>query len=98
MKMRALLMAMVLAVAMPAFAETGTNKTDADKAQAAKPVPDPVMFKTTHTGTFGSEKVAYTVEAGETYIKDEDGDTAAVMCFAFTCDRPCLHRPGRHRL
>tara|TARA_R110000803_G_scaffold1275_3_gene4216 strand:- start:1607 stop:3151 length:1545 start_codon:yes stop_codon:yes gene_type:complete len=79
MKMRALLMAMVLAVAMPAFAETGTNKTDADKAQAAKPVPDPVMFKTTHTGTFGSEKVAYTVEAGETYIKDEDGEPAASL-------------------
>ena len=77
MKMRALLMAMVMAAATPAFAETGTNKTDADKAEAAKPVPDPVMFKTTHTGTFGREKIAYTVEAGETYIKGEDGEPAA---------------------
>ena len=79
MKMRALLMAMVMAVATPAFAETGTNKTDADKAEAAKPIPDPVMFKTKHTGTFGREKIAYTVEAGETYIKGEDGEPAASL-------------------
>ncbi|WP_373002674.1 S10 family peptidase [Hyphomonas sp.] len=94
MKMRALLMAMVMAVATPAFAESELNKTDAEKTEAAKPIPDPVMFESKHTGTFGTAKVAYTVEAGETYIKGEDGEPAAsLFTTSYVADKAGSARP-----
>jgi carboxypeptidase C (cathepsin A) len=78
MKMRALCLAVVMAFASaPAFAET--TPTDAPKEAEAKAVPAPVMFETRHSGTFGKEKIAYTVEAGETQITNDEGNPAASL-------------------
>jgi carboxypeptidase C (cathepsin A) len=74
--MRALFLALVLAVAAPAFAEPDVAKAEDEKAEA-KPIPDPVMFESKHSGVFGGEKVSYRVEAGETYLSNEEGDPAA---------------------
>ena len=73
--MRALLMTLLLAFAAPAFAAPETAETET----AAKPVPDPVMFVSKHSGVFGKEKVSYRVEAGETYINNDEGEPAASL-------------------
>ena len=92
MKMRALIMALAVAFAAPAMAETAS--TDAAKEDAAAPIPDPVMFETKHTGTFGGTKLAYTVEAGETYIDGEDGEPAAsLFTISYVSDKADASRP-----
>ncbi len=91
--MRALFLALVLAVAAPAFAEPETGKT-ADAEAEAKPIPDPVMFESRHSGVFGNEKVAYRVEAGETYIPNEEGDPAAsLFTISYIRDNAGADRP-----
>jgi carboxypeptidase C (cathepsin A) len=60
----------------PAFAAPDKSE-EAEKEAPAKPVPEPVMFKSTHTGTFGGQKMTYRVEAGETQIKNADDEIAA---------------------
>ena len=70
-------MAALMAMTAPAFADT--DKTEAAKETEAKPVPEPVMFESRHSGTFGRQKVNYKVEAGETQIKNEDGNPAASL-------------------
>jgi carboxypeptidase C (cathepsin A) len=77
MKMRALFMALVMAVAAPAFADPETP--DTAKTEEARPIPDPVMFESKHSGTFGNMKVTYRVEAGETQIRNEEGEPAASL-------------------
>ena len=78
MILRTFLLALILASASPAQAgpEAGAQPK---AAEAAKPVPDPAMFKTTRTGTFGGQKITYRVEAGETHIKNADGEPAASL-------------------
>ena len=44
---------------------------------AAQAVPDPTSFITQHTGQFNGEQISYTVTAGETYLRDEDGEPKA---------------------
>ena len=73
MKMRTLLLAMAMAVTLPAFAEPDAKMTDAAKEEAATSIPDPVMFVSSHKGVFGSERLTYRVEAGETYIDNDEG-------------------------
>ncbi len=47
-------------------------------------VPDPVVFVTRHTGTFNGVAVDYTARAGETYLRDEDGQPkASIFSFAY---------------
>ncbi|KCZ83244.1 serine carboxypeptidase family protein [Hyphomonas adhaerens MHS-3] len=77
MKLRALFMAAVMAMTAPAFADT--NAGDPPKETETRPVPDPVMFESRHTGTFGRQKMTYTVEAGDTQITNEDGKPAASL-------------------
>ncbi len=77
--MRALIMAFALAIAGPAYAAPDTGDADMETEEAVKPIPDPVMFKTSHSGTFGGKRVSYSVEAGDTHIKNEDGEPAASL-------------------
>ena len=79
MKMRALVLAMAMAVAMPAFAQTDSKSTDAPEEEAPKLVPDPVLFESSHKGVFGSERLSYRVEAGETHINNAEGEPAASL-------------------
>jgi len=54
---------------------------------AAQAVPDPTSFVTQHSGQFNGEQISYTVTAGETYLRDEDGEPkAAIFTFAYTKD------------
>lgn len=77
-KIKALAAALVMAVALPAFAAPEARPETKEEA-AAKPVAEPVMFTSTHTGTFGGQKMAYRVEAGETHIPGKDGEPAASL-------------------
>ena len=86
------LAALVLSAAAPAFAEP--EKTDPPKEAEAKPIPDPVMFESQHTGTFGGTKIAYTVESGETYVRNKDGDPAAsLFTTSYVADKADGSRP-----
>ncbi|MBI1399098.1 peptidase S10 [Hyphomonas sp.] len=78
MKIRAFLLALTIVSAAPALA--APEATAAEKAETdAKPLPEPVMFTTTHTGTFGGQKITYRVEAGETQIRNSEGEPAASL-------------------
>ncbi|WP_335611862.1 S10 family peptidase [Hyphomonas oceanitis] len=93
MMMRALFMALVMAFATPAFADPETAKPDDEKTES-KPVPDPVMFESKHSGVFGGQKIAYHVEAGETYIANEEGDPAAsLFTISYIRDNAGADRP-----
>ena len=70
-------MAAVMAMTAPAFADTKAGVPP--KETETRPVPDPVMFESRHTGTFGRQKMTYTVEAGDTQITNEDGKPAASL-------------------
>ncbi len=59
-KLQTLAAAVLMAVASPAIAAPET-KEEAGKEAAAKPVPETVMFTSTHSGTFGGQKMAYRV-------------------------------------
>ncbi len=79
MKIWAIFLALALMTAGPALAapdgEPGPEAAEAAKADT--PVPEPVMFTSTRTGTFGGQKITYRVEAGETHIKNAKGEPAA---------------------
>ncbi|MEZ5998338.1 MAG: peptidase S10 [Hyphomonas sp.] len=92
MKMRALIVALAAVLAAPALAETAP--ADAPKEEAAKPVPDPVMFESHHSATIGGTKIAYKVEAGETHIKNDDGDPAAsLFTMSYIAEKAGENRP-----
>ena len=82
MKLHALIFALLVGSSGPAFAEPASGKNADEKAEAekhAKPVPEPVMFKYTHTGTFGGQKITYRIEAGETHIRNAEGEPGASL-------------------
>ncbi|MEQ9506758.1 MAG: peptidase S10 [Hyphomonas sp.] len=93
MKLQTVLIALAMAFAAPALAAPDT-KEPAEKEVPEKPVPEPVMFKSTHTGTFGGQKMTYRVEAGETQIKNADGDiTASFFTIAYIRESTGAPRP-----
>lgn len=48
-------------------------------------VPEPERFVTEHTGTFGGATLRYTATAGDTYLRDEQGEPrATIFSFAYT--------------
>jgi len=82
MKLKACFLALVLASAAPALAAPASGKAGVDKAEtetSAKPVSQPVMFKSAHAGTFGGQQLTYRVEAGETHIRNAEGEPAASL-------------------
>ena len=90
--MRALMLALMVAFATPALAEAPAQ-SDSNTTET-RPIPDPVMFKSDHTGTFGGTKMAYRVEAGETQITNEDGNPAAsLFAISYIADKAGPARP-----
>ncbi|MEZ5945262.1 S10 family peptidase [Hyphomonas sp.] len=90
--MRTLLAALMVMTALPALADTPAEEPA--KEAEARPVPDPVMFTSKHTGTFGGAKIAYTVEAGETYLDGEDDKPAAsLFTISYVADKAGSDRP-----
>ncbi len=64
-----------------AAADEITPATAADK----EPVPEPTAFVSEHSGRFNGRPIAYTVTAGETYLRDKDGKPkASIFTFAYT--------------
>ncbi len=48
------------------------------------PVPEPTRFVTTHQGVFGGRSLAFDAVAGETYLRDEEGEPkASIFTFAY---------------
>ena len=72
-----------LLIINPAFAVD--NEAESDKKPVNIEVPAATAFVTSHSGQFNGEKVEYSATAGETYLKDKDGEPkAAVFTFAYT--------------
>ena len=70
-----------------AFASTAASARQEQPAEAkeAEPIPEPTVFVTEHTGRFNGEVVRYTATAGETYLRDEEGEPkASIFTFAYT--------------
>ncbi|MEM6627143.1 MAG: peptidase S10, partial [Pseudomonadota bacterium] len=83
--------ALVLSAAPAALADGHMAENTAyDAAQ----LPDPVNFVTQHRGRFNGQNVSYRVEAGETYLRNEDGDpTGALFSFSYIKDDAGIDRP-----
>ena len=78
------------ALGATAHAET----PEAEPREKQTDVADPVMFVTEHTGRFGGERIRYRVEAGETYLKNDDGEpTASVFAFSYIREDAAENRP-----
>lgn len=59
----------------------------AEQEQAEQPVPEPTRFSSQHKGTFNGERLNYTVDAGETYLRNAEGEpTAAIFSFDYVAD------------
>lgn len=57
--------------------------------ESEKPIPDPVVFETAHQGTFHGKSLSYKAIAGETYLKNSDGEpTASIWSTAYIKDEP----------
>lgn len=53
----------------------------------SKPIPEPTRFVSEHSGRFNGQSIKYTVTAGETYLRDNDGEPkASIFAFAYTKD------------
>jgi len=66
---------------------TGVLAADDEKDESteAKPVPEPTSFISEHRGRFNNQMVEYTATAGETYVRDKDGEPqASIFTFAYT--------------
>jgi len=66
-----LLAVCALTLSGPVFSQSASQPPAAKEAD--KPIPEPIVSVTRHTGTFGGQRVAYTATASETYLKAEDG-------------------------
>ncbi len=73
--------ALVFLTAGPA-AIAETPESESEEAEVA--VADPVMFISEHSGRFGGERVNYRVEAGETFLRNDEGKpTASIFAFSY---------------
>lgn len=55
-----------------------------DEADSPASVPDPTRFVSEHRARFNGQQMSYTATAGETYIRDKDGNPkASIFSFAY---------------
>jgi len=77
------LLATCLLTGVPASAD----ESEPEETSARKPVPDARSFITSHSARFNGDSISYTATAGETYVKDADGNPkASIFTFAYTKD------------
>lgn len=76
MKMLAIAAA-AAALAAPASAQDPAPPTAAKDAD--RPVPEPLVSVTRHSGTFGGRRISYSATASETYLRAEDGTPKASL-------------------
>jgi carboxypeptidase C (cathepsin A) len=81
-----MLAALALAISAPVFSQ---NAAPPAGKEAEKPVPEPTVSITRHSGTFGGQRIAYTATASETYLKAEDGTPkAAIFSVSYVKEGP----------
>lgn len=74
----------------------GLAAADEPAAPADTTAREPVRFVTEHEGTFGGHQLRYRATAGETFLKDDDGEPrASIFSFAYTLigDHDAASRP-----
>ena len=90
--MRRLVAAAVSALVLsgPAMAQDAPRAdAPAARAGADRPIPPPVVSVTQHSGVFGGQRIAYRAIAGETYLKDKDGQPlAAITSYSYIKEGP----------
>ena len=64
------------------MASLAANKPEEKPEKAVKPVPEATAFVTQHSGKFAGRQIRYTATAGETYLRDKDGEPKASI-FSF---------------
>ncbi len=75
------LLSILLLVSSPVSMAAGIAGAQAEDVQA---VPEPTRFVSKHKGTFNGDRVSYTVDAGETYLRNSEGEpTAAIFSFDY---------------
>lgn len=81
--------ALALILAQPAMAQDAPRPAAPAAERAERPIPPPVVSVTRHTGTFGGQRIAYRAVAGETYLKDKDGQPlAAIVSYSYIKEGP----------
>lgn len=79
-------------MAANAFAQTAPAA--GAEGEKAKPVKEPTVSVTRHSGTFGGQRISYTATAGETYLRAEDGTPrAAIFSTSYVKDGKDPNRP-----
>lgn len=68
-----------LALSLAAAAGAQSTAPKAEEKEAAKPIPEPNVSVSRHSGTFGGKRITYTATAGETYLKADDGTPRAAI-------------------
>lgn len=68
--------------------------TPAPSPEKTAEVADPVMFISKHEGRFGGERIKYRVEAGETFLRNDEGEpTASIFAYAYIREDAGENRP-----
>ncbi|HNP96186.1 MAG TPA: peptidase S10 [Cyclobacteriaceae bacterium] len=71
------------------FSATLWAQEDKEEKKEPKPVPPPQEFVTSHQGTFGGKVIKYKAIAGETYLKNEEGEpVASIWSVTYKLDGP----------
>lgn len=66
----------------------------AEDTETAEPVAEPTRFETEHRARFNGRDLRYTATAGETYLRDRDGEPeAGIFSFAYTQQDAPADRP-----
>ena len=64
---------------------SGPVLADEKAEKESKPVPPPTQFVSEHRARFNDQVIEYTAIAGETYVRDNDGEPkASIFTFAYT--------------
>ncbi|HEX8448247.1 MAG TPA: peptidase S10, partial [Allosphingosinicella sp.] len=72
---------LLLAASLLAFSASALGQSSAadSNKEAERPVPEPLVSVTRHSGAFGGQRMAYTATASETYLKAADGTPKASL-------------------
>ena len=62
-----------------ATAQTPPPAKPEEPKEAAKPIKEPTVSVTRHSGTFGGQRISYIATAGETYLRADDGTPRAAI-------------------
>jgi carboxypeptidase C (cathepsin A) len=75
----------ILGLAANALGKTQDEAVEVKAEKSKKAIAPASAFISQHSGRFNGEKIDYTVTAGETYLRDKEGEPkAAIFAFAYT--------------